>query len=79
MNIINEHEQSNGNNTNIIIESSANNNDLIYYTFNRNGLLSYYIHSNFPTTGYLVMELLLCWPLNSADKSRPARWKNACR
>jgi membrane associated rhomboid family serine protease len=66
MNIINEHEhehereheQSNGNNTNIIIESSANN-DLIYYTFNRNGLLSYYIHSKHRNFLYIIFNLLV--------------------
>ena len=44
MNIINEHEQSNGNN--IIIESSAENNDINHYAFNPNGLRSYYNINN---------------------------------
>ena len=55
MNIINE--QSNGNN-NIIIESSATNNNVIY-TFNRNGLLSYYIHSKHRNFIYIIFNLLV--------------------
>ena len=55
MNIINE--QSNENN-NIIIESSATNNNFIY-TFNRNGLLSYYIHSKHRNFFYIVFNLLV--------------------
>ena len=56
MNIINEHEQSNQNN--IVVESSANNH-LIYYTFNRNGLLSYYIRNEHTNFIYVVFNLLI--------------------
>lgn len=54
MNIINE--QSNGNN-NIVIESSVNND--IYYTFNRNGLLSYYMNNKHINFIYIIFNLLI--------------------
>ena len=57
MNIINE--QSNGNN-NAVVESSSTNNHVIYYTFNINGLLSYYNlnhkHTNFI---YIIFNLFI--------------------
>ena len=56
MNIINEHEQSNGNN--IIIESSAANNDINHYAFNPNGLRSYYnINNNNKKFIYIVFNI----------------------
>ena len=71
MNIINEREREQSNENNIVVESSASNNDIIYYTFNRNGLLSYYIHSkhrNFlyiifikqPVSKILVRAFIIC-------------------
>lgn len=55
MNIINE--QSNENN--IVVESSAENNHVIFYTFNRNGLLSYYIHSKRTNFIYIVFNVVV--------------------
>ena len=57
MNIINEQSNENNNN-NIMIESSATNNNVIY-TFNRNGLLSYYIHSKHTNFIYIIFNLFI--------------------
>jgi membrane associated rhomboid family serine protease len=58
MNIMNE--QSNGNN-NIVIESSASeSNNVSYYTFNTNGLRSYYnIHNENKNFIYIIFNLLV--------------------
>jgi membrane associated rhomboid family serine protease len=53
MNIMNEQLDEN----NIVIESS--NNDVNYYTFNRNGLRSYYIRNERTNFIYIVFNLLI--------------------
>ena len=58
MNIINEREQSNGNN--IVVESSAANNHVNHYAFNPNGLRYYYnIHNESKNFIYIVFNLLV--------------------
>jgi membrane associated rhomboid family serine protease len=55
MNIVND-EQSDGNNVNI---ESLHNNNNIYYTFNRNGVISYYIRNEHTNFIYIVFTLLV--------------------
>jgi membrane associated rhomboid family serine protease len=57
MNIINR--QSDGSSVNIESLHNHNNNNIIYYTFNRNGLLSYYIRNEHTNFIYIVFNLLV--------------------
>lgn len=52
MNIINERPYGNN-----IIEPS--NNDVTYYTFNRNGLISYYVHNEHVNFIYIIFNLFI--------------------